>query len=41
VSILNVVILGARGRSSLLQRGAKPPERRRSQRRYNAFLRPG
>jgi ABC-type transport system substrate-binding protein len=33
--------LAARGRSNSIRRGAKPPERRRVQRRYNAFLRPG
>ena len=33
--------LAARGKSSSFRRGAIPPERRRAQKRYNAFLRPG
>ena len=35
------VDLAARGKSSSFRRGAIPPERRRAQKRYNAFLRPG
>ena len=34
-------LLAACGRSNSIPRGATPPERRRAQRRYNAFLRPG
>ena len=33
--------LSARGKSSSFRRSAIPPERRRAQKRYNAFLRPG
>jgi putative transposase len=33
--------LAARGRSNFFRRGAKPPERQRAQRLYNAFPRPG
>ena len=38
---IRVLTLAARGKSSSFRRGAIPPERRRAQKRYNAFLRPG